>query len=100
MNSNKTAADFFDVGATLDDINVRLHQAQNMLCIYDENIEDELKYIREHENIGTRYFVDRYDIYRSLLEVIQLYIVDASRDLKQSIEVIYEAHRAVTKVSC
>lgn len=100
MSSNKTAADFFDVGATLDDINVRLHQAQNMLCIYDENIEDELKFIREHEDIGTSYFVGRYDIYRSLLEVIQLYIVDASRDLKQSIEVIYEAHRAATKEGC
>lgn len=100
MNSNKSAADFWDIGAALDDINVRLHQAQNMLCIYDENIEDELKFIQEHEDIGTRYFVDRYDIYRSLLEVIQLYIVDASRELKQSIEVIYEAHRTVANVGC
>lgn len=100
MSNNKTAADFFDIGAALDDINVRLHQVQNMLCIYDENIEDELKYIREHENIGTKYFVDRYDIYRSLLEVIQFYIVDANRDLKQSIEVIYEEHRAVANEGC
>lgn len=92
--TNEAALSLWDIGAALDDIHVQFHQVQHLLKIYDEHIEDDLKLIHNHAaDGGARYFVDRYDILRSLLEIIQLHTIRAAKELRSQIDAIYEASR-------
>ena len=84
----------WNIGAALDDVNVGLHQIRNLLQIYDEHIEDELEFIRKHGGNGvSTYFVDRYDLLRSLLEIIQLHAHNTAESLQKQIDAIYAASR-------
>ena len=103
MNNNQPNTDgsiFWDIGAALDDISVQLHQVQNMLQIYDEHIESELQFVREHDGGGgVSYFINRYDMLRSILEVTQLYVLNISKDLKRQVNAAYTAHKATKQES-
>ena len=93
--TNETDFSLRDIGAALDDIHVQFYQVQNLLQIYDEHIEDDLKFIQNHATDGgARYFVDRYDLLRSLLEIIQLHTIRASKELRSQIDALYEAIRS------
>lgn len=82
----------WDIANSLEDVGVGLHQLRNLLQIYDERIEDELEFIAKHTGDGTvRYFIDRYDMLRSLLEVMQSHAKDTADILQKQIDFICAA---------
>lgn len=85
----------WDIGAELECISVQLHQVQNMLTIYDERIEEEINFMKSHQETGIDFFLNRYDLLRSLLEVTQYFVVDISKSLKQQIDAAFEAHMSM-----
>ena len=89
----------WDIATALDDIGAQFHQVQNMLVLYDEQIEADITFLNEHKESGAGYFIDRYDLLRSLMEITQFYIVDIHKSLKQQADVAYEAYRATNGLS-
>lgn len=82
----------WDIANSLEDVGVGLHQLRNLLQIYDERIEDELEFVAKHTGDGTvRYFIDRYDLLRSLLEVVQSHARDTAEILQKQIDSICAA---------
>ena len=82
----------WDIATNLEDVNVGLHQIKNLLQIYDESIEYELQFVEKHPGEGSvSYFVDRYDLLRSLLEVIQSHARDTAEILQKQINSIHAA---------
>ena len=82
----------WDIATNLEDVSVGLHQLRNLLQIYDERIEDELEFVGKHPGSGSAsYFVDRYDLLRSLLEVMQSHARDTAVILQKQIDSIYAA---------
>lgn len=82
----------WDIANSLEDVGVGLHQLLNLLQIYDECIEDELEFVAKHTSDGTvRYLIDRYDLLRSLLEVMQSHARDTAEILQKQIDSICAA---------
>lgn len=96
MTATKEAAAatcLWDIAAELDDIHVQFHQVRNMLYVYDEHLEGELDFLKKHDDGLTQHFVNRYDIIRSVMEVMQLRINDAIDAMQVQINALYEADR-------
>ena len=82
----------WDIATNLEDVRVGLHQLRNLLQIYDESIEDELEFVGKHPGSGSvSYFIDRYDLLRSLLEVMQDHARDTADILQKQIDSVYVA---------
>ena len=79
----------WNIVTNLEDVSVGLHQLRNLLQIYDERIEAELEFVGKHPGSGSvSYFVDRYDMLRSLLEVMQSHAKDTADTLQKQIDSI------------
>ena len=88
----------WNIASELDDVSAGLHQIDNLLHVYEEHIENEIEFLKEHDTTGTaRYFVDRYDMLRSLMEVIQLHVYGAADLLQKQIDAIYAADKKMRK---
>ena len=82
----------WDIANSLEDVSVGLHQLRNLLQIYDEHIEDELEFVAKHTGTGSvSYFIDKYDMLRSLLEVMQSHAKDTADTLQKQIDSICAA---------
>lgn len=82
----------WDIANSLEDVSVGLHQLRNLLQIYDERIEDEMEFVGKHPGDGSvSYFIDRYDMLRSLLEVMQSRARDTADTLQKQIDSICAA---------
>ena len=103
MNNNHSADDkslFWNIGNELDEINAQLKQVQDMLQIYDEQIESDMRFVREHErDSGASYFISRYDMLHSLLAVTQLQIINISKSITNQATVAYDAHMVAKQCS-
>ena len=96
MTATKTAAAvtcLWDIGAELDDIYVQIQQVRNMLYIFDEHLDGELDFMKEHTAGYAKYFIKRYDMLHSVMEVMQLHINDAIDAMRVQIDAVYEADR-------
>lgn len=83
----------YKVGNDLDDVGVYLHRIINLLHIYEERIECEVEFLKENDTSGTaRYFIDRYDLLRSLMDTIQNSAYDTAESLQKQIDAIYAAY--------
>jgi len=92
-NEAPAVTSLWNIGLELDDIHAQLHQVRNMLYVYDEHLEGELDFLKKHDDGLTRHFVDRYDLIRSVMEVMQLRINDAIDAMRVQIDAVYEADR-------
>lgn len=82
----------WNIGAALDNVNLGLHQTKNLLQIYDERIEEELEFLQKNGGDGVAaYFVGRYDMLRSLMEIIQTHVHDTAALLQVQIDAVYAA---------
>jgi len=81
----------FDIGSELEDIHVQLHQVRNMLYIFNEHLESELDFIKQCNAGFVEHFLNRYDVLRSLMEVMMLNINGALGDMRVQIDAVYEA---------
>lgn len=88
-----TATCLWDIATELDNIHVQLHQVCNMLYVYDEHLEGELDFLKKHDDGPIQYFVNRYDLIRSVMEVMQLRINDAIDAMQVQIDALYEADK-------
>lgn len=95
MTATKEAAAtcLWDIGAELDDIHVQFHQVRNMLYVYDEHLEGELDFMKKCDAGYVQHFIKRYDVLRSVMEVMQLRINDAIDAMRVQIDAVYEADR-------
>ena len=87
------ATSLWDIGDALDYIQVNLNQVSNMLEIFDEQIEGDLGYLKKTNDVYAEMFVLRYDMLRSLLEVMKVNLHGAIEELRQQINAVYEADR-------
>lgn len=96
MTATKTAAAatcLWDIGAELDDIYVQIQQVRNMLYFFDEHLDGELDFMKEYNDGYVKYFIKRYDMLHSVMEVMQLHINDAIDAMRVQIDAVYEADR-------
>lgn len=61
---------------TVDDAIVHLERVRNMLQIFEETIEEELVHLEKDGDASAQYFVARYDLLRSQLDMIQFGVQD------------------------
>lgn len=95
-NQNKEATatvTLWDIGSELDDVHVQIHQVRNMLYIFDEHLERELDFIKQCNSGHVEYFLKRYDMLRSVMEVMMLRINGALDSMRVQIDAVYEADR-------
>ena len=83
-----TATCLWDIGADLDGIHVQFHQVRNMLYVFDEHLENELAFLKKCDDGYVRHFIDRYDMLRSVMEVMQLRIDDAIDAMRVQIDAV------------
>ena len=95
MTTNRTgeAATLFDICTELENTHVALYQINNMLRIFDEHIEDEIDFLKRNSDGYTQHFVSRYDMLRSLMEVMQINLNGAIEEMRQQIDLAYEVDR-------
>lgn len=91
IESAATVTCLWNIGAELDDIHVQLYQVRNMLYIFDENLESELDFMKQSNDGYVHNFLKRYDLLRSLMEVMQLRITESLDDMRVQIDAVYEA---------
>lgn len=83
----------WDIGAELDGIYVQFHQVRNMLYIFDEHIEDDLNFLKRCNDGYVQHFIKRYDMLRSVMEIMQLQINEAINAMRVQINAVYEQDR-------
>ena len=90
----------WDIGNALDGAMTGLNQIENLLQIYDECIEADLRVVQKNAEDGyARYFVDRYDILRSLLEMIQIHTHNTAASLQEQVNAINAAIREERQIA-
>ena len=87
----KTAT-IWDIASDLEGTHVHLHQIRNMLIIYDEHLESDLDFLKNN-NKTAAHFVDRYDLLRSMMEVMQSGLNSAVNEMEAQINALYDADR-------
>lgn len=88
-----TATCLWDIGAELDGIHVQFLQVRNMLYIFDEHLDREIDFMKEFNNGYVQYFLERYDMLRSVMDVMQIRITEAIDDMRVQIDAVYEEGR-------
>ena len=81
-------ASLWNVSAALDDKHAQLIRIANMLLVFDENLEREVRFLQEHKMPS--HFAGRYDILNSLLDTAQLGLMDIIDEMRVYIDKIYE----------
>lgn len=88
-----SATCLWDIGAELDDIHVQFYQVKNMLYVFDEHLERELDFLKKCDGDYVQSFINRYDMLRSVMEIMQLRINGAIAAMRVQIDAVYEADR-------
>lgn len=88
-----TATPLWGIGTELDDIHAQLHQVRNMLYIYEEHIEGEFDFLKRCNDGYVQHFLKRYDMLRSVMEVMQLHLNGAIESMRLQIDAVYDADR-------
>lgn len=79
----------------LENVGVALHRINNLLQICEEGIDGELQGLADCTNDAiAQHFIARYDLFRSLLEIIQLHSHDTANSVQCQINAISAAVRA------
>jgi len=87
-----TADALWEIGANLDDIYTQLGQIIDTLRIFEEKVDGDLDFLKECDGCA-KWFVERYDMTRSLMSVIQLHMINTLTEMRTQIDAIYETSR-------
>lgn len=82
------AASLWNVGADLDNKHTQLARIGNILYVFGEIMDEEVRFLQEHK--ATSHFVGRYDIIKSLLDTANLDLIDMIKEMRVCIDAIYE----------
>lgn len=63
-----------NIANNADEIGIELERIQYMLQILNENLEDEVNFLKEANSGYAQHFVSRYDIHRAQLEMVELWL--------------------------
>ena len=84
----------FDVLTGFEDCLVYVDRIRDMLQIYDEHLESELKILKNNGGQGTvAFFLDRNGLLKSLLDSIRMQLYDISDEMGKNIECGYEIEK-------
>lgn len=75
--------DLWEIASDVDDIAVELERLQYMLQILDENLEDEVLFLRKASGGCAVHFVDRYNMHRAQLEMVEIWLHKTREDLEK-----------------
>lgn len=88
-----TTHTLFDIGTELDDVHSQFYRIINLLYIFDEHLEGDLDFLKRSNDVYAKHFLKRYEILHSMMDVIQISINEASDNMQQQIDAIYETDR-------
>ena len=77
----KKIPDLWDIANDTDEVGIELERIQYMLQILNENLEDEISFLKKTDSGHAQYFVSRYDIHRAQLEMVELWLLKNREDL-------------------
>lgn len=75
-----------NVGADLDDKHAQLIRIGNMLYVFGESMDEEVRFLQEHK--APSHFARRYDILISLLDTAHLELMDMISEMQVCIDAI------------
>lgn len=81
----------WDIGADLDDIHVQLEHVRNLLYVFDENMESELDFMKQSNDVFVKHFLVRYDMLHSVMEVLRVHLSEAIDTMRPQIDAVYGA---------
>lgn len=73
--------DLWNIANDTDEVGIELERIQYMLQILNENLEDEVDFLKKADSGHAQYFVSRYDIHRAQLEMVELWLLKTREDL-------------------
>lgn len=87
-----TANTLWEIGTNLDDVHAQLGQIIDTLRIFEEKVDGDLDFLKGC-NDRAKWFVERYNMTRSLMSVAQLYMINTLQEMRTQIDAIYEISR-------
>ena len=81
--------ELFTICGDFESLHCEFTRAFNLLKIFDEHLEESMEFLGTSEDGIAKYVAGRYDTLRSLLEVLEFRLSDATHDLRSK---IYEAY--------
>lgn len=67
-------SNLWGIANNADEIGIELERVQYMLQILNENLEDEVNFLKEANNGYAQHFVSRYDMHRAQFEIAELWL--------------------------
>lgn len=83
----------WSIGADLDDTHVQLEHVRDLLYVFDENMESELNFMKQSNDVYVKHFLARYDTLHSVMDVLRIHLSDAIDAMRLQIDAVYEADR-------
>lgn len=81
--------ELFTICGDFESLHGEFTRAFNLLKIFDEHLEESMEFLGTSEDGIAKYVVGRYDTLRSLLEVLEFLLSDATHDLRRKIDETY-----------
>ena len=92
QNKMSTAtASLFNVGTALDDKHAQLIRIGNMLYVFGESMDEEVRFLQEHK--APSHFARRYEILVSLLDTAHLELIDVINEIRVYIDEICDYYQ-------
>lgn len=85
----------WNIGADFDDIHSQLNSILDTINIFEEQLDSEVEFLKRCDNAYAKHFLQRYDMIKSLLYVIQLCTSDTLNDMRMKIDAVYEADKKI-----
>ena len=85
--------DLWDISNAADDVGIELERIQYMLQILNENLEDEISFLKKADSGHAQHFVSRYDIHRAQLEMVELWLIKTRGELAEIPKEIRKIHK-------
>ena len=92
----KKNSDLWNIANDTDDVGIELERIQYMLQILNENLEDEISFLKKDDSGYAQHFVSRYDMHRAQLEMIELWLHKTRDDLAK-LPVAIRSHYKTTE---
>ena len=91
---HKNNVDLHSLLSDLDDNNVEIERARDMLQLFDEHLDSELEVLRKEKQWATEYFLNRFHLLRSLLDAIEIQLSDTAVSMAETLQKGYDIYHA------
>lgn len=85
--------ELFAICSDFESLHCEFTRAFNLLKIFDECLEENMEFLGNSEDGIAKYIAGRYDTLRSLLEVLEFRLGDATRELRSKVDETYDKCR-------